>query len=91
MGPVDVFALTGPGNLDLARQSAQERADALGIEVRIVDERGGVVDVAYPPGKQAPRRCTCRNHRDGESVPVEETVYCTCQDCACHDVEEWRR
>lgn len=49
MGPeVDEFALHGQGNLDLARQSAQERADALGIEVRIVDERGETVETAYP-------------------------------------------
>jgi hypothetical protein len=46
--PIDEFRLEGPGNLDLARQSAQERSDALGIEVRIVDERGTVVDTVEP-------------------------------------------
>lgn len=42
------FILTGHGNLDLAIQSAQERADALGVAIRVVDERGRVVHVVGP-------------------------------------------
>jgi hypothetical protein len=48
LGTFQLYGTPSPEELAIAMQSAQERADALGVPVRVVGADGMVVDVVKP-------------------------------------------